>query len=288
MRLRKSGFALMVLSAAAVLSCTKIDAPYATAKHGNIKDTVFNWDTVSLARRVMLEDYTGHKCVNCPEAAITARTLAEGYDGRLIVVAVHAGFYAIPGTGNYALDLRSPASEEWNTDFKFTSYPNGMVNRKDFGSGRVIPFGKWADDVAAVIGLEQEAQMLILNSYDSTSRNLSITVLSRFLEAVSGSYTLTVCILEDGIIGAQKNNNPNIGPTPDWYNYVFDDVMRGAVNGSKGELLTSEVNTSLTDLGRFQVTLGSSWVAPNCRVLAFISKSDSREIIQAETKPVIY
>jgi Outer membrane protein Omp28 len=268
------------------LGCTKIDAPYAAAKHGNIKDTVIDWDTVTITRKVMLEDYTGHKCVNCPEAAITAHSLEELYPGKLIIVSVHAGYYAIPGTGDYTLDLRCQASEEWNTDFKIVANPSGMINRKDFGSGVVIGPDKWGNDLAQVITIEPDAQMLIFSTYDTLTRTLNATVFSRFLEELPGSYTLTVCILEDGIIGAQKNNNPNIGPSPDWYGYIFNEVMRGALNSSKGEILTTQVNTSITYMGKFKFVLDPAWVQANCSLLAFISNSSTREIIQVEKKKI--
>jgi hypothetical protein len=268
-------------------SCTKIDAPYAAAKHGNIKDTVLDWDTVSKVRRVLLEDYTGHKCVNCPTAAVTAHGLEANYHGKLLVMAVHAGYYAIPGTGSYALDLRSTASEEWNTDFKLVAYPSGMVNRKDFGSGNVLGPDKWSDNVASIINTAPDAQILISNSYDSTSRTLNSTIYAHFLNQLTGSYTMTVCILEDDILGWQKNSDPAVGTTPDIENYVFNDVNRGSLNSSKGEILTESVNTASSYVGRFKTVLNSGCVASNCKVLVFISKADSREIIQAETKMVV-
>jgi hypothetical protein len=282
MRALKILFLTFVFPGVLFLSCTKIEAPYAAARHGNIKDTVISWDTVTQKKKVMLEDYTGHKCVNCPEAAITATSLEALYPGAVVIVSVHAGFYAIPGSGEYALDLRCQTSEDWNTDFKIVANPSGMVNRKDFGSGIVLGPDKWASNIAQIIHNPPDAQVLIIPSYDTNTRTLNATVYSRFLNEMPGSYTLTVCILEDGIIGAQKNNNPNVGPSPDWYGYEFNEVMRGSLNSSQGEILTAQVNTDLTYLGRFTTVLNTSWVASRCSVLAFISNSSTREIIQVE------
>lgn len=268
-------------------SCTKIDAPYATASHGNIKDTIMNWDTIPAVRKVLLEDYTGHKCVNCPEAAITARSLEELHEGRLIVMAVHAGFYALPGTGDYALDLRAKAGEEWNTEFTFVSYPNGMVNRKVFETSRILGPDKWGNSVGQIITSPPDVQMMITNTYDSSSRQVMSTVYNRFITELPGEYTLTVCMVEDSIIGAQKNNNPNIGPYPDWYNYIFNDVLRGSLNGTYGEVLTTSPEADLTYLGRFQSILSQELAAKNCWILAFVSNKATREILQVEKKKII-
>lgn len=268
-------------------SCTKIDAPYAASKHGNIKDTTMNWDTIKAVKKVLLEDYTGHKCVNCPEAAITARSLEELYEGKLIVMAVHAGFYALPGSGEYTLDLRTQAGEDWNNEFKLVSYPSGMINRKDFGGSRILGPDKWGNSISEIIDTPPDAQMMFQNSYDSTSGTLLSTVFTHFINPISGTYNITVCLLEDSIIGAQKNNNPNIGPYPDWYNYVFNDVLRGSLNSSWGEVLTTSVDTRLTYMGRFSETIDPGSIIRNCWILAFVSNSSTREIIQIEKKKIV-
>ena len=267
-------------------SCTKLDAPYVSMQHHHIEDTIMSWDTIPAVRKVLLEDYTGHKCVNCPEAALTARSLEEEYEGRLVIMAVHAGFYALPGTGEYSLDLRTTTGSEWNNEFGFTSYPNGMVNRKVFESSRVIGPGKWATSVSQVIDLPPDAQMMIANKYNAGTRMVSTTVYSRFIDEMPGNYTLTVCIVEDSIIGAQKNNNQNIGPVPDWYNYVFSEVMRTSINGSYGEELVTDPDPALTYLARYETTLAEGMTEKNCWIIAFISDKTTREIIQAEKKKI--
>ena len=82
-------------------SCDKISTPYALAKHGNIVDTLVDLDTATQVKRVLLEDYTGHTCQNCPAAAAIAHNQEAVYNGKLIVLAVHAGYYALPGTGEF-------------------------------------------------------------------------------------------------------------------------------------------------------------------------------------------
>jgi hypothetical protein len=267
-------------------SCTKIDAPYATAREGNIRDTIMNWDTIPAIRRVLLEDYTGHKCVNCPDAAITASSLEELYEGKLVVMAVHAGFYALPGTGEYTLDLRTKAGEEWNSEFKLVSYPSGMVNRKVFETSRILGPDKWGASVDQIINSEPDVQMKITNTYNSDTRKVISTIYNHFITPLTGSYTLTVCIAEDSIIGAQKNNNPNIGPYPDWYGYVFNGTLRGSLNGTFGEVLTTAPDVALTYYGKFQSTLSQEMVSKNCWIVAFVSNATTREIIQVESKKI--
>ena len=43
-------------------------------------------------RKVLLEDFTGHKCGNCPRAGEAADALKLAYGDQLIVYAAHVGF----------------------------------------------------------------------------------------------------------------------------------------------------------------------------------------------------
>jgi Outer membrane protein Omp28 len=269
-------------------SCDKIKTPYATAKHGNIIDTVMNWDTVVPVKRVLLEDYTGHKCVNCPEASNIAHSLEASLSGKLIVLAVHAGYQALPGTGEYAADYRSAAGEVWNVEFGINSInPLGMVDRKEFDGTRVLSKDVWSNDVTLALNESPGVLMIITNSFDTNTGTVSSFIYSKFRSTLPGAYRLTVCVVEDSLISGQKNNNPNVGTTPDIHNYVFMDVLRGSVNGNYGEILTGIVDPYLTYMGKFSIPLDPSWVAKNCWIFAFISNSDTKEVLQVIKKKVI-
>lgn len=287
MKTSSASILIFCLIAMMFYSCDKISSPYAIVKRSNIIDTVFNWDTVVAVRRVLLEDYTGHKCVNCPEATIAGKTLESQYGGKLIMIEVHAGYYALPGTGDYILDLRSQAGEDWNNFFMITNNPSGLVNRKTFGTQRVLTFDIWGNSVNQIINTNPEAELIMTCTYDTTTRVVKPVIYTRFLSTLNGTYKIILCVLESGITGAQKNNNPSVGPTPDWFNYTFDDVVRGSMNGSWGEILTSSVNTSTTYLGRFSFTLNPSWNYKNCSILAIVYNDQTKEIVQVGKKKII-
>ena len=68
-----------------------------------------------MIRKVLLEDYTGFKCVNCPAAAHEAHLLQEFYGDQMVVMGVHAGYYAEPdGSGNYTTDLTTTTGDALN------------------------------------------------------------------------------------------------------------------------------------------------------------------------------
>jgi hypothetical protein len=111
-------FALVIFFSA----CEKITPPYKESKGGGN-------DTTGVLKNVLLEDYTGHTCVNCPTAAVIAHDLKNLYGDRLIVMAVHAGYFADPHPGIFENDYRTQAGNEWNTFFGFQNYPSGLIDR---------------------------------------------------------------------------------------------------------------------------------------------------------------
>ncbi|MDD9905386.1 MAG: hypothetical protein OXT06_17595, partial [Rhodospirillaceae bacterium] len=90
-------------------------------------------------KRVVIEDYTGHTCGNCPSAAVILDNLANDYPDELIPIAVHSSNTAEQGNSfqfprpsgdKYRTDFRLPASNTYGKDFNINSNPLGLVNRK--------------------------------------------------------------------------------------------------------------------------------------------------------------
>lgn len=260
-----------------VISCDKLDQPYATAKEINVDTT---------KRKVLLEDYTGMKCVNCPGATAGAEALVELYKGQVILMAVHAGFFAVPdASGNYTTDYRVAEGVTWFNDFTLVSNPMGMVNRITYNDKKAIGATSWAAAVSATAQEKRVATIHIDAQYTAAGRGqVNTTITARFLEKLTGTYNLTVCLLEDSITGWQKNNDTAVGPVPDIENYVFNDMLRAVLNGAYGEELTNAVDTGVVYTKTYQYTPDPLWIPGHLSLVAFIANADTKEIIQAERK----
>jgi hypothetical protein len=269
-------------SAMLLQGCDKLEAPYATVK-------VVESDTNK--RTAVVEDYTGHYCVNCAGAAKTARTLEEGYHGQVFVISVHAGFYARPDATQgslYAADFRCVTGDEWNATpvFAIDQNPKGMINRLPYNSKMSMLPGDWPGAVAAAVKLPKFAVMSMANAYDAGTRTLTTRVDTRFLNSQAGTYNLCVCILEDSIYGGQKNNDPKVDSVPEIKHFLFMDILRGSVNGTWGEALTSAIDTSAILSKTYSFVLKPEWKAKHCKVIAFVANAETYEILHARMKPV--
>lgn len=265
-----------------VQSCDKIEMPY--KQNGSNQGG-------TATKKVLLEDYTGHLCVNCPTAGKKALELQDLYEGKVIVIGVHAGYFSTVQGAPFDDDFNCEASTEWDDFFgvSVAGNPNGIINRMSSGGSYVVGPGDWSTKISGIIEEEAVATVEIGTTYNADTRKLDIDVQSELLSALDGNYKLQVCIVEDSIIGAQKNNDINIGAVPVIMNYVHRHVMRQAVNTSWGTDLVSGgaqavENTPYTQ--NFSLTLNSNWNDQQCYVVAWLYNAEDYSIIQVEEKRI--
>lgn len=258
-----------------IVSCDKVNEPF-LEHQGTFYDTISGNDTIP-KRVVLIEDYTGHKCVNCPEAAYLAQNIQLASAGQVIIMAVHAGYFAKPdGSGNYTTDFRCNEGEALNTYFGVTANPIGMINRKPYQGKRLLKPEAWQAAVDEQLLLEPSFNIQIKNTYNSSSRQLESKINLKSLKANNGSYKLCVYLLETNIIAPQKNNNASIGTTPDILNYSHKHVLRGSLNGLWGESVFTSATVAVNETAQktYNYTLPGTFNDSNCSILAFLYRSD--------------
>ncbi len=280
----KSRYLLFFIVAMAfvVNSCDKVDPPY-----------VEKIDFCSGDKKVLLEDYTGHDCVNCPTAAVLAHTLQEDFCDRVVIMAVHAGYFARPSTSNplFASDYRTEAGNEWDTFFGNGAQgnPNGLVDRVPMDDNYVIRPGSWGTVIAPLLQQPAEAKLVIKNEFNTANKKLTTKITTTFLEPMDGNVHLLVCLTQDSIISAQKNNDPDVGQTPVEENYVHMHMLRTTLNGTWGESVSggSTISTGDSFVKEYTLDFVDEWVPKNCHIVAFIYHEDTKSVIQVEESHVL-
>jgi hypothetical protein len=295
MKTIKTAFFILIVSLLA-FACDKVDQPYVNLPA--VIDTaacpVPDFPLITNhVKHVLLEDYTGHTCPNCPTAGKIARDLKEQYPGQVVVIAVHAGWFANtypePGaTKLFDYDFRTPAGTDWDTFFKISAAgnPNGMVNRVKVNDKYVIKKESWGSIIDTMVTGQPSMDLQVIADYDASDRKVCVHTQSSFLTDLDENLKLEVVITEDSIIAAQKNNDPAIGPVGDIEDFVHMHVMRGTFNGTWGSELASEgVSHPDNIIKSFQSTLPEKCNARNCHIVAFVFNKDTYEVLQvAETK----
>ncbi len=287
-------YTLTILSSSVLMfSCDKINEPFtqkivvdtSSIDTSNIDTTEFH------QKRILLEDYTGHQCVNCPAAAIIAHNIENTFGDKVVVLAIHAGWFAkATAGGDFTADYNTVVGTEWDTYFGISNVGNpfGMVNRiKYTTSEHILSPEAWSTEVFNMLeDTVVTVDLNITNLYNIETRKLDTEIVVEYLQVPDKDLSLIVVLKESGIVSPQKNNAPSSGPTPIIYDYVHNNVLRDAINGTWGSVI-SGISSVGTVKKSYSYTLKDNFVAENCKVVAFIYDEDTKQIFQVAEKEVI-
>lgn len=263
-------------------SCDKVDDPY-------YKQITIDTTTQQVQKKVLLEDYTGHMCVNCPAAGNIAHNLSNTYGDRVVILAIHAGFFATPLPGEFSADYRTACGNEWDTYFGISAAgnPNGMVNRKNHPGNHILSPEAWSGAITEALDEPVTVDIKLKNTYTAAGRSLSTEAEVSFIEQTDKDLYLVLVLTESGIISPQKNNNSAVGPTPVIEDYEHNHVMRGAISDAWGTQIAAIGTANPAELTRtFNYTLPTHINAGNASVVAFIYDNETKEVLQAAEEKV--
>lgn len=259
--------------------CDEIDPPYTTNQNGP--------DTTTVKQKVYVEYFTGHRCVNCPTESAQLRFLKTQYGDRLVYISVHSGYFAEPYTPNYEADYRTPTGNELDANFNVTtiSTPNALINRKVWLSDIVVAPSAWSSAVADALLTLPVLSVSLETSLSGSNIEVSPTV--KPLTTIDGVHMISVYIVEDSIQSYQKNNNPEIGTTPDIPEYNHRYVLRTSMNGTFGDTLFGVQATEGEEfIEEFSYTAPAQWNKSHLYAVCFIYNADTDEVIQVEMKKI--
>ncbi|MEO8087146.1 MAG: Omp28-related outer membrane protein [Bacteroidota bacterium] len=275
-----------------IFSCDKIDGP--TRESISVDTTChFDVDNSAAVKKVLVEDYTGHNCGNCPEGGVILNdSMHNKYGDNLVVITVHAGDYAnvCPGmntcppnspAGSFAVDYKTTVGTDWHNAYGVFFYPAGMVDRIDYPtSDHLKPKESWDQEAQARLNMSPKARIRIQNSFNDSDKKLRACIETKFLEELTGDYKLSVVITEDSVIDWQVWYGHPIELVPD---YVHHHILRTALNTSFGVSVasgTTPINTTV--VSGYSFTLDPSWNPDHCAVVAFVYNATTREVLQVE------
>ena len=255
-------FALIVFAFAACQEVmTDIDPPSVN----NTNPPVDSTDDV--IRRVLIEEFTGVQCVNCPQGAQLIENLINTHGERLIAVSIHAGFFANP-LSESQFDLSTDEGEQLDALIgPVQAYPSAAIDRSSFGTGGNIHFSpSWAGFVGEELALPPELDVQITNSFNENNGELTSNITVNFLETLTGDLRLSVMITENNIVDAQLDTSGLIDA------YTHKHVLRTMLTNVAGDPISAQATgTSLEE--NFTFNIPAAWNVDNCSVVAFVHRA---------------
>jgi thiol-disulfide isomerase/thioredoxin len=275
----KNYILLIIVALFFSISCDKLEEPYA-------KDNVFIWN----GRKMLVLDFTGHTCGNCPRAHETIDLLIEEYGEAIVPVAIHSTWYAKPSTTDTTLpfnyDFRTDVGDylggrDLETGFYGELFlPVGLINNLAVENLKV--HGSWATEIALLASTYPEYLINIEPAYTETDSLISCEIDITTNIGNSRKLALNVLILEDHIMQWQKDYSLE---NQDIEGYDHKHVLRAGINGAFGEIIKDNTDASVIDdqiTKSYSYKAGEDWVVNNCIIVAFVYDYDTKEVLQAE------
>lgn len=266
----KKLFSIFTLSTLVLLltNCDKIDIdhihkPYTPSGGG---------------KTVLIKDFTGVRCVNCPAAAEVAHELQHRMgEDRVLVLSVHAGFLSMP-VGAFP-DFRTEEGTEWYG--QNASNPLFSVDHVALTDGNTLYVEQIDTPVAEALTEPQTFDVFIVNKYDESTRQLKVESDVVAASDYLGQVNVTVCLVEDSIVGRQ------VVPGGVDTAYVFRNVFRGTVNGAAGDVF-SEGQIYVNDeyIYKYNIELDPAYNEDQCYILTYVYDKADGKILQSAMEKI--
>lgn len=238
-------------------------------------------------RQVLIEEFTGVRCVQCPAGSILIEDLLAANSPNLVAVSIHAGEFSPPYSQSQ-FDFRTTEGDQLLSYLgEPFGFPSAVVNRKKFAGQFDLQLGQgeWAGYIAEERLATPKVRIGISPEYNVLTRSLTTEVTLYVDEAITDpEVRLSVMFTESGIQDAQLTPAAS-EPKED---YTHKHVLRGMATNYDGVPLTESLLAGSEIKKTFTYTLPAEWKAENCHIVAYLSLAgSSKEVLQVHEVDVI-
>lgn len=192
-------------------------------------------------KSVILEELTGIHCTYCPDGHVRAQGIKDNNPGRVVLINIHAGSYAVPSAGEP--DYRTPDGDAIDALADPSGYPAGSINRQVFAASdnnTAMGRGSWEVSANSVLAELSPVNVGATTSYNAGTREITIDV-EAYYTANSPAATnyIHIALLQDTLLGPQIGGttyNPTnyIGP-----DYVHSHMLKDMITPLWGDAIST-------------------------------------------------
>lgn len=274
-RIIYSLLAILLLNA-----CDKVDEPFENKKTTTNSDSLkfdTSYSEFNSAKRVLvLEEFTGYRCSNCPAGTLIAHQLEQTYSDQLILLSIHASSdFAAPlnnPDGSFTTDFRTTEGEEYLTAFEVENFPSGMISRLYKDNKYTVGKDEWE---ARILDLKDDApkyRLSAMNLYNDSLQLLKTSVHIERNVGITENVKILLLLIENGIIDWQIDGVNILS------NYEHNHVLRASMNGIWGADLTF-VNDTVNYTT--ETILNSAWNKDSMELVILLYDATTKEVWQA-------
>lgn len=273
-----------LLAVLSVTSCEEVGPDIDLGGNSNaVSDTTYLITNIPDPEKkvVVMEEFTGVRCVNCPEGHEIIEALKGIYPDRFIYTSFHSNFLSNPYLYSRQ-DFRLQEAQDIEDYLISVGFkPAAAIDRKMFDA-TVLPsilYGRqtWNNYVDQVLNEVSKTNLSISNTYNENTRELEVAVTVTYTQSVSAANKVTVLLAEDSIISAQIGLNDVMDTF-----YVHNGVFRKFLSSTRGDLLDAEKQAGRVFRKVYRTTVDNAFVAERMKVMAYVHEfeGDSKRIYQ--------
>lgn len=257
--------------------CDVIDQPF----NGNVIDTT----STTQQRNVLIEDFTGHRCKNCPKASKKIEELVTAFGSdRIIGLAIHAGPGNFTGTStDYPTDFTTLEGKQIQNFFGTNFLPVGMVNRESYTSSGNSHWSSYQDwPTLSSEAMDSTLRITLTANASVSAGTLNITIEGHPEQSILHDLNIIALVKESDIISPQLL--PDDTRDAD---YIHNNVLREFITDPWGESFgISPMVTSDTLTSSLNIVWNSTWVKENSAVVVYVCNPDNYRILQVIEVPI--
>ena len=230
-----------------------------------------------IERTVLIQEFSGIRCVNCPDGAEVIHGILEQFPESAIAVSIHAAAAGGFTTPIGAFDLRCPEGDAYYRNFNVNALPSATIDGGAISDNK----DRWGALAISAMSVVAPATITLDTEYDATSRDVKISYDVKFNQMYNNQLSILLWVVEDGIVGPQLSGSTIL------MDYVHNHILRTSANGEWGQEIGSSFVTEQSVTGEATVKLNGNWKAENCSIVGFIFQTGSKVTEQAATVKVI-
>jgi hypothetical protein len=271
-------------------SCTEKDVLIDFSLKEGVTDTTYiAAPETPQTRNVLIEEFTGASCTNCPAGHDLVRNLIAATDtGRIVALAYHTLdgggiFEPIDKKGVKSLyDFRTDEATQIGKNIYegLQSIPTAGIDRAQVGTSLLINRPQWANETNKRLLVAPMANMYLSSTYFAAINQVKVNVKVVYTSDVNTKNAINLGVVESKIIDAQEF------PDRIEVNYEHNHVFRKGLTPYNGYSVLDSIATKKA--GRvyefnYVFTPDEKWNLDNCYVIAYINNTTgNKEILQAK------
>lgn len=241
--------------------------------------------------RVLIEELTGVKCVNCPAGHQLLETFEASNPGRIEVVSIQP-LYSDALTGPKKNYTKNDNRTQKGTDLsnfifnaKQPNLPSAAIDRSPFPGTTDLDGnrGAWSNVVDARLAVNTGVNLSLVSEYREATNDAVIKIKVSFSKNVNKQLLLNIALTESSIIDYQED--VTLGDIED---YTHNNVFRDMITPVSGTSILNDF--PVKEAGRvyertiiYQLPEQTKWKPENMHIVASVSvnESNEKEVLQA-------